>query len=104
MEFNDSIINDDVRKALRQERTDHMAYMPGMEILEDSPIEEQVVSAMKAYDCNQYTEEDVKRALAAEHRDLNDFAALLSPAALPFLEEMAQKAQQEKQKYFGNSV
>ena len=39
MEFNDSIINDDVRKALRQERTDHMAYMPGMEILEDSPIE-----------------------------------------------------------------
>ena len=104
MEFNDSIINDDVRKALQQERTDHMAYMPGMEILEDSPIEEQVVSAMKAYDYNQYTEEDVKRALAAEHRDLNDFAALLSPAALPFLEEMAQKAQQEKQKYFGNSV
>ena len=25
MEFNDSIMNDDVRKALQQERTDHMA-------------------------------------------------------------------------------
>ena len=46
----------------------------------------------------------MKRALAAEHRSLEDLAALLSPAALPFLEEMAQKAQQEKQKYFGNSV
>ena len=104
MEFNDSIMNDDVRKALQQERTDHMAYLPGMEILEDSPVEEQVISAMKEYDYSKYTAEDVKRALAAEHRSLEDFAALLSPAALPFLEEMAQKAQQEKQKYFGNSV
>ena len=104
MEFNDSIMNDDVRKALQQERTDHMAYLPGMEILDDSPVEEQVISAMKEYDYSKYTAEDVKRALAAEHRSLEDFAALLSPAALPFLEEMAQKAQQEKQKYFGNSV
>lgn len=104
MEFNDSIMNDDVRKALQQERTNHMAYLPGMEILEDSPMEEQVISAMKEYDYSKYTAEDVKRALAAEHRSLEDFAALLSPAALPFLEEMAQKAQQEKQKYFGNSV
>ena len=30
MECNDSIMNDDVRKALQQERTDHMAYLPGM--------------------------------------------------------------------------
>ena len=50
MEFNDSIMNDDVRKALQQERTDHMAYLPGMEILEDSPVEEQVISALKEYD------------------------------------------------------
>ena len=81
MEFNDSIMNDDVRKALQQERTDHMAYLPGMEILEDSPVEEQVISAMKEYDYSKYTAEDVKRALAAEHRSLEDFAALLSPAS-----------------------
>ena len=33
-----------------------------------------------------------------------DFAALLSPAALPFLEEIAQAAQRETRKHFGNSV
>lgn len=40
-----------------------MAYLPGMEILEDSPVEEQVISAMKEYDYSKYTAEDVKRAL-----------------------------------------
>ena len=33
-----------------------------------------------------------------------DFGALLSPAALPFLEQMAQRAQAETRKHFGNSV
>lgn len=33
-----------------------------------------------------------------------DFAALLSPAAFPFLEQMAQRAQMETRKHFGNSV
>ncbi len=33
-----------------------------------------------------------------------DFAALLSPAAAPFLEQMAQRAQAETRKHFGNSV
>ena len=63
MEFNDSIMNDDVRKALQQERTDHMEYLPGMEILEDSHVEEQVISATKGYDYSKYTAEDVKRRL-----------------------------------------
>jgi 2-iminoacetate synthase len=34
----------------------------------------------------------------------DDFGALLSPAALPFLEEMAVRAQQETRKHFGNSI
>ena len=37
-------------------------------------------------------------------RTPEDFQALLSPAALPFLEEIAQAAQMETQKHFGNSV
>ena len=36
--------------------------------------------------------------------ELKDFAALLSPAAEPFLEEMAQRAQEEKLKHFGNVI
>ena len=44
------------------------------------------------------------RALAKEQRGVEDFAALLSPAALPLLEDIARKAQQERQRYFGNSV
>ena len=33
-----------------------------------------------------------------------DFKALLSPAAMPFLEEMAQRAKAETSKHFGNTV
>ena len=43
-------------------------------------------------------------ALANDIRTPKDFGALLSPAAAPFLEEMAQLAQQETRKHFGNSV
>jgi 2-iminoacetate synthase len=35
---------------------------------------------------------------------IEDFAALLSPAALPYLEEMAKRAKLETRKHFGNSV
>ncbi len=84
-------------------RTDHMAYMEGMEVLEPGIMEE-VIKAMNAYDYNSYTAEDVKRALEKEMRTPRDFAALLSPAAMPFLEQMAQAAQKETRKHFGNSV
>ena len=46
----------------------------------------------------------MRHALRQERKSLRDFQALLSPAALPFLEEIAQQAQAETQKYFGNSV
>lgn len=86
-----------------EERIDHMKYLPGMEVIE-SDIQEQVISRMNAYDYNRYTETDVKRALAAEYLSVEDFAALLSPAAEPFLEQMAVKATIETRKHFGNSV
>ena len=35
------------------------------------------------------TERDVVRALQKEHCDVDDFMALISPAAEPYLEEMA---------------
>ena len=36
---------------------------------------------------------DVERALGRTKRDLEDFKALISPAAAPYLEEMAQLSQ-----------
>ena len=86
-----------------EQRTDHMAYMEGMEVLEPG-IMEQVIKEMQAYDYNTYTAEDVKIALEKEMLMPRDFAALLSPAAEPFLEQMAEKAQRETRKHFGNSV
>lgn len=86
-----------------EERIDHMKYLPDMEVL-DSNIGEMVIDKMNAYDYNSYTEADVKRALAANVCTPEDFAALLSPAATPFIEEMAQKAKYEKEKHFGNSI
>lgn len=84
-------------------RSNHMEYMEGMQVIE-SDIREKVLSQMDSYDYSQYTASDVKRALASERCSIEDFKALLSPAAAPFLEEMAVKAKLETSKHFGNTV
>lgn len=85
------------------ENTDHMKYTDDMEAI-DSDIMDRVIEEMNSYDADIYTAKDVKEALAAETCSGDNFKALLSPAALPFLEEIAQKAQKETRKHFGNSV
>ena len=85
------------------ENTDHMKYTDDMEAI-DSDIMDRVIAEMNSYDADIYTAKDVKEALAAETWSVDNFKALLSPAALPFLEEIAQKAQKETRKHFGNSV
>lgn len=85
------------------ENTDHMKYTDDMEAI-DSDIMDSVIAEMNSYDADIYTAKDVKEALAAETCSVDNFKALLSPAALPFLEEIAQKAQKETRKHFGNSV
>ena len=84
-------------------RTDHMKYLEGMEVL-NSDIDGKVLQAAAGFDSKRYTEADVIRALQAENRRPEDFAALLSEAAFPFLEEIPQAAQRETRKYFGNSI
>lgn len=84
-------------------RKNHMEYMPGMEIIE-SDVRENVMSHMESYDYSVYTAKDVKAALQHETCTVEDFKALLSPAAEPFLEEMAQRARIETGKHFGNTV
>ena len=85
------------------ENTDHMKYTDDMEAI-DSDIMDRVIAEMNSYDADIYTAKDVKEALAAETCSVDNFKALLSPAALPCLEEIAQKAQKETRKHFGNSV
>ena len=84
-------------------RKSHMEYLPGMEVL-DSDLKDKVLAEMGAYDYTRYTAADVKAALEHTTCSLEDFKALLSPAAAPFLEEMARKAHGETQKHFGNTV
>ena len=84
-------------------RTDHMGYFPDMEVLE-SDICEKVMSQVNSFDYSKYTARDVKAALDHETCTLEDFKALLSPAAEPFVELMAQKASRETSKHFGNTV
>lgn len=100
---NESILSEEIKEDQKKARIDHMKYLPGMEVIGDE-IETQVIEAMNAYDYEKYTALDVRRALQKDHISLTDFQALLSPAALPFLEEMAQRAQKETRKHFGNSV
>lgn len=50
------------------------------------------------------TETEVRAALDKKQRNLEDFKALLSPAAAPFLEEMAQISRRLTQKRFGKTI
>jgi len=50
------------------------------------------------------TEQDVEIALNSSKRDIEDFKALISPAATPYLEQMAQLSYQITKKRFGNTI
>lgn len=82
---------------------DHMKYLPGMEVI-DSDMLDQVVAIRNSFNNDDFTDIDVRLALSKEHLDPRDFMALLSTAAAPFLEEMAQKAHLVTRRHFGNNI
>ena len=84
-------------------RTDHMKYMEGMEVIQ-SDVRKNVMDEVDGYDYDKYTAADVEAALDRDHCTIEDFKALLSPAAFPYLERMAQRARVETSKHFGNTV
>ena len=84
-------------------RTNYMEYLPGMEIIK-SDVCKNVMEQMNSFDRSKYTAKDVKAALEHDKCTIEDFKALLSPAAEPFLEQMAEKARLETSKHFGNTV
>lgn len=83
---------------------DIMDYYDDMEVLTDSPIKEQVWAQMDSFDASSFTAADVESALQADYLTPSQFAALLSPAAIPFMPRMARRAQYERDRYFGNCV
>src|SRR6185437_7471184 len=86
-----------------RKKTDHMQYLDGMEVIE-SNLMENVLEAVKEYDYNRFSSRDVEKALSKELLSIEDYAAILSPAAMPYLEDMAKKAMKETRKHFGNSI
>lgn len=97
------IFSEDIREHLPANRIDHMQYLPGMEII-GSDVMDQVIAARNAYDDGAYGPENVRQALHKERLGPDDFKALLSPAAFPFLEDMARAARAKTREHYGNSV
>lgn len=66
---------------------------------------------LKKYDWDETTrfilsrgENDVKRALSKENLDVDDFMALISPAAAPYLNQMGQLSHERTLKRFGKTI
>lgn len=88
---------------MAKKRTDPMAYQPGMEMIA-SDIRDKVLKTVDNFDHFKVSSQDVEAALKKDHLSAEDYGALLSPAATPYLEEMAKKAIIETRKHFGNSI
>lgn len=84
-------------------RTDCMAYMDGMEIIPHNTFD-RVITEMNSYNPLDYSEADVVRAIKSDICTIENFKALLSPAADKYLEQIAEKAHLERRKHFGNVV
>jgi 2-iminoacetate synthase len=97
------IFSQEIREHLPQNRINHMEYLPDMEVI-DSAVMDQVIAARKAYDYEAYGSKEVRLALSKQQLSPEDFKALLAPAALPLLEEMAKAAQAKTRQHYGNSI
>lgn len=94
---------DVIKEHRPEERCDHMTYMDDMEQIPHE-ILDKVVAEIESFKAEDYTASDVLRAIESDSCSLEDFKALLSPAAEPFLEQIARKARLETRKHFGNSA
>ena len=94
---------DVIKEHNAEEICDHMTYMDDMEQIPHE-ILDKVVAEIESYKAEDYTASDVLRAIESDSCSLKDFKALLSPAAEPFLEQIARKARLETRKHFGNSA
>lgn len=86
-----------------ENRINHMDYLPDMEQI-NPEIKNKVINAYNSYNSDKYTVKDVENALKSDILTPDDFGALLSPVALPFLEQMAKRAREKKRQFFGDNV
>jgi len=84
-------------------KSDTMQHLEYMEIIE-SDVMDKVLGRTKEYDYEKYQAADVRNALKKDALTIEDYAAILSPAAEDFFEELAKRAQKETRRYFGNSI
>lgn len=77
-------------------------FLPGMQVI-DSDLADLIEDRRRSLDFSVYTEDDVRVAMRSSP-SLDGFAALLSPAAEPLLEEIAVRARRLTREHFGNSV
>lgn len=94
--MNESILSEQILEDMKENRIDHMKYLDDMEVL-DSDVDKQVVEAMNAYDYNQYTAADVRRAIYKETEHRRILQHFCPRPALPLLEEMAQMARKKQE-------
>lgn len=94
---------DVIKEHNAEEKCNHMTYMDDMEQIPHE-ILNKVIADINSYRADDYTASDVLRAIESDSCSPEDFKALLSPAAEPFLEQIARKARQETRKHFGNST
>lgn len=84
-------------------KTDCMAYLDSQEIISHEIMNE-ILKQYSISDFSKFTTDDVLVALSKEQKNFNDFKALLSNAAQPFLEEIIAQAKQAKERYFGKNI
>src|SRR3712207_8754190 len=79
----------------KENRIDHMKYMPDMEVIE-SDVMDKVISSMNECDFTKFTDDDVLAVLEKDILEPRDFECLLSPVAQNHLEAIARKARSEE--------
>lgn len=85
------------------QKTNHMEYLPHQEAI-NSNIMDIILDEWENADFSKFDSNDVLAAISKDKKDLNDLKALLSPAATPFLEQIAKAAKIQKEKYFGKNI
>lgn len=80
-----------------------MDYLEDMEKISPD-IMERVLHEAGTCRMEDFTAADVLAALQKDRLDFHDYAALLSPAAADYLEEMAKRALDETRRHFGNTI
>ncbi|AVK80360.1 thiamine biosynthesis protein ThiH [Campylobacter fetus subsp. testudinum] len=86
-----------------RDRTDHMRYLPHQEVISHD-VMNKIFKEWEETEFENFTKDDVITAINANNRSIDNFKALLSPEAAPFLEDMAKEAMSIKERNFGKNI